>query len=289
MKNTLSLNTGTIEGKLNPNNEFSLSHKLYRKYKRNQKSKIYHLSTIWGFTIFVSLWSWFGTNFNMASIFVSLGGMMEFIMIDLLPPNFAAAPRMMKPMLDTIYMSIVGVFISIFLSVIFAILASKTTTPNPLVAKFFKNLISLIRSLPSIILGIFLVATFGLGTFTGALALGISGVGMLGKAYVESLEEIDRGQIEALQSVGASWFQIIGQGVLPQFKPSFIAWSLYQVDLNIRDSAILGMIGAGGLGLTLMGHVRLFQYQRASTAIILIFILIIVVEYITAKIRERLI
>ncbi|ABR47371.1 phosphonate ABC transporter, inner membrane subunit [Alkaliphilus metalliredigens QYMF] len=275
--------------RLDSKKEFSLSHKLYRKYQKNRKSKFYHLSTIWGFGIFITLWSWWGTEFKMYSIISSLGSMFEFIFKDLLPPDLSVARSMISATMDTLYMSIVGVAISIVLSLIFAILSAKTTAPNVFIGEILKNIVSMIRSFPTIIFGIFLVATFGLGTFTGALALGVGGIGMLGKAYTESLEQIDPGQVEALKSVGASWFQIIGQAIMPQFKPSFIAWSLHQVDYNIRDSAILGMIGAGGLGMVLIGRIRLFQYSQAATAILLIFILIIIVEYITSKIREQLI
>ncbi|MDQ2086759.1 phosphonate ABC transporter, permease protein PhnE [Herbivorax sp. ANBcel31] len=269
-------------------NNIDMSHELYLSYQKNKKNKMYHMFTIWGFGLFIFIWSWLGTDFNVQSILVSSKSIFSFIYEDLIPPDLTVFSSMINPTLDTIYMSIVGVVITIMFSMILAILGAKTTTPNYIIGQVATSLVSFIRAMPSIIIAIFLVAAFGLGVFSGALALGVSGIGMLGKAYIAALEEIDKGQIEALKSVGAKWFHIIGQGVMPQFKPTFIGWSLFQFDLNIRDSAILGMIGAGGLGLALMGNIRLFQYQQASTAILTIFVLIIIVEYITSRLRRKL-
>ncbi|WP_062049203.1 ABC transporter permease subunit [Bacillus sp. JCM 19034] len=167
-------------------------------------------------------------------------------------------------------------------------MAAKNTTFHPILALASRSIIAFLRAVPALIWAITLVVAFGLGALSGTIALALSGVGILGKAYADVLEGIDPKQVEAVRSTGASWFQVMGQAVWPQFKTGFVAWSLYKMDLNIREAAVLGLIGAGGIGYTLQGHINLFQYNKATVGILMIFILILIVEYITAKVRERL-
>lgn len=243
---------------------------------------------LWSLITALGAWSWIGTNFSILHLYAGLTNMASFIFTDMLPPDFTVIGQYINPALQTIYMSFAGMVMSVFLSIFFGILSAKNTTFHPIVAFSSRAVVAFLRAIPALIWGILLVVAFGLGSFAGTLALGLSGIGILGKAYADVLEEIDERQVEAVRATGASWLQIMGQAVWPQFKTGFVAWSLYKMDLNIREAAVLGLIGAGGVGYVLQGNINLFQYQQAAVGILMIFLLILIVEFSTAKIRERL-
>ncbi|WP_157796443.1 phosphonate ABC transporter, permease protein PhnE [Bacillus sp. FJAT-45037] len=234
------------------------------------------------------LWSWYETGFQLSSLYSGLGNIANFIVLDLLPPDFSAIGVYIKPAIDTVLMSYVGVVISVVFSLFFGFLAANNLTFHPIVAVISRSIIAFLRAVPALVWGILMVAAFGLGPFAGTIALGLSGIGILGKAYADILEELDEGQIEAVRATGASWFQVVGQAVWPQFKAGFVGWSLYKMDLNIREAAVLGLIGAGGIGSILQSSISLFQYQRAALGILIIWLLILIVEFTTAKVRERI-
>ncbi|MGM0838333.1 MAG: phosphonate ABC transporter, permease protein PhnE [Bacillota bacterium] len=261
----------------------------YEDYNQRKKIRTIKKTVVYSFISVVVMWSWYGTSFSVLSLFTGTGNIVNFIANDLLPPDLTVLGSFMGPVMETIYMSIVGVVISILFSIPFGYLAATTTTVHPMVAHICTAIISFLRSIPAIVLAMFLVGSFGLGSFAGALALGISGIGILGKSYKEILEEIDMRQVEALKATGGNWLQIAGQAIWPQFKPGFVTWSFYKMDFNIREAAILGMIGAGGIGYSLQYSINLFNYQQAATAILMIFFLIIIVEFITLKLRKIMI
>jgi len=233
------------------------------------------------------LWSWKGTGFKAIYFIRGLKNIYEFIFHDLLPPDLSVFPGLIRYALDSFYIAYVDTSICVVFSIIFGFLAAKNTTLHPLLGNTFRALITFIRAIPSMVVGIFFVGALGLGAVTGTVAIAISSIGFLAKGYADSLEEIDPGQVEAVRATGAGWFQIMTQAVWPQFYPSFVSWSFYQMDLNVRNSSILGLIGAGGLGIVLLQHIKLFQYKSATTAILMTFLTINVVEYITAKVREK--
>lgn len=257
---------------------------LNRRKRMIYKSRI----LLWSIIVGLVTWAWIGTSFNMLSIFTGITNMTAFIFTDLLPPDFSAVGRYVQPALQTVYMSFVGMVISVIFSILFGFMAAKNTTFHPLIAFLSRSIIAFLRAIPALIWGMTLVVALGLGPLAGTLALGLSGIGILGKAFADVLEEVDQGQVDAVKATGASWFQTMGQGVWPQFKTGFVAWSLYKMDLNIREAAVLGLIGAGGIGFTLQGNINLFQYQQASVGIMMIFALILIVEFTTTKVRERL-
>ncbi|MFA9560012.1 phosphonate ABC transporter, permease protein PhnE [Evansella sp. AB-rgal1] len=261
---------------------------LLSELKRRKKALLFNKVMIWSLLAFLVVWSWIGTNFSLSFLYTGITNITVFIFTNLLPPDFSAIPRYINPALQTLYMSYVGMVISVVLSLFFGVMAAKNTSFHPALAFASRSVITFIRAVPAIIIGMIFVVALGLGPLAGTLALGIGGVGILGKAFADILEEIDKGQVEAIRATGASWFQIMGQGVWPQFKTGFVAWSLYKMDLNIREAAVLGIIGAGGIGYTLQGNINLFQYKQASVGILMIFALILIVEFTTAKIREKI-
>ncbi|GAB3804868.1 phosphonate ABC transporter, permease protein PhnE [Virgibacillus kimchii] len=279
------MNTSAYRAESNTLNPYEVQ---YRKFNhRNRKLSQNHF-IIWAIIAVLVVWSWIGTNFNMMDLISGAANISVFIFQDMLPPDFTTIGSFIGPALDTLYMSYVGLIFSVVFSLFFGFMAARTTTIHPAIAITSRSFITFLRSIPAMVWGILLVAAIGLGPLAGTIALGLSGIGILGRAFADLLEEIDYQQVEAVRSTGASWFQTIGQGVWPQFKPGFVSWSLYKMDLNIREAAVLGVVGAGGIGYALEGSISLFQYQEATVGILMIFILILLVEFTTAFIREKI-
>lgn len=234
-------------------------------------------------------WSAAGTGFSGAALLGGVGNGARFLFDDLLPPDAASFPGLLQPALDTIYMSFVAMFIGSIIAGFLSIFAAATTSPHPSIAIGLRAFSAMFRNIPVIIWTILLVASFGLGNLVGTLSLVIVSVGMLVRCYAESLEEIDMGQVEALRAAGASYWQVIGQAVLPQFLPSFVGWSLFNLEINVRASTIVGMVGGGGLGFAIQSGIKLFQYKEVSMAVLLVLAIVLATEFLTNRIRERII
>lgn len=259
-----------------------------QEYYKHKRAKRMNWLSVWIVILLLTAWSIAATEMNFIGVLLGFKNIANFIVYDLLPPNIKIFPTYIKPIFETVYMSFLALVFAVGISLVMAILAASNTTIHPVVGIVCRGIISFLRAIPSLVKGVFLVATFGIGTLAGILAIGISGIGILGKAYAESIEEADRGQIEAVKATGASWFQVIGQCIWPQFKPSFISWTFYKMDTNIRDASVVGLIGGGGIGYVLQQNIKLFQYKDAAFGIIVIFLLILLVEYLTTKIREKI-
>ncbi|TMW72738.1 phosphonate ABC transporter, permease protein PhnE [Alteribacter natronophilus] len=283
------MKTASVNMEAPPGNKEKRASGLYTEYKRRRKILLKTQGTVFGVIGLLALWSLWGTGFNLLSIITGTYDMFVFMFTDLFPPDLTAIGSLIGPALDTLYMSYVGMVISVVFSLVLGILAAENLTPHVIIAKVSRAITAFLRSVPAVVWAIILVAGIGLGPLTGTIAIGLSGIGILGKAYAEVLEGMDKNQIEGVRATGAGWFQVMGQAVWPQFKAGFVSWSLYKLDMNIREAAILGLVGAGGLGYYLQSSISLFQYQTAAMAILMIFALILLVEFITAKLRERII
>lgn len=205
------------------------------------------------------------------------------------PPDLAFVPTAAAASLETLQMALVGTLVSAVLSVPLALFAASNVTPNRLLYYVSRSFIVFTRAIPDLIWALIFVAAVGLGPFPGTLAIAIHSIGMLGKLYAESIEEIDPGQVEALKSTGAHPVQTLAFGVAPQVIPAFVGLTLYRWDINIRNSIVLGLVGAGGIGFELTTSMRLFQYPEVLTILIFVFVIVLLVEQTSSYIRERMI
>ncbi|TDG00560.1 phosphonate ABC transporter, permease protein PhnE [Paenibacillus piri] len=237
----------------------------------------------------ITVWSAVETKFSLFGLYSGLGEIFRFIVFDFFPPDFSSFKKLIGPALDTVYISFVAMVIGSLISFILAFFAAATTAPHPAFQAIVRGMNSILRNIPTLIWGILLVSAYGLGTLVGTLALIITSIGTLTRAYAEMLEEIDMGQVEALRAVGATYIQVLSQAVLPQFMPGFIGWSLYKLELNIRASTLIGMVGGGGLGFAIQKGLKLFQFQEVCLAILMVVALITITEWTTSKIRGRII
>jgi phosphonate transport system permease protein len=170
-------------------------------------------------------------------------------------------------------------------SLVFALLAASNLTP-PWIRHSVRALLGLERALPEIVILLFLVAAFGLGPFSGVLALAIGCVGMLGKLIADAIEELDPVSIESIQSVGASRVQVVVFGVIQPIIPSIISFALFRFEYSIRLSVVLGAVGAGGIGLQLYRSFVMMDYGRAASALIVTLVLVFLSEQLSSRLRK---
>lgn len=206
----------------------------------------------------------------------------------MLPPDFSNFNSLFFSMIETIEIAILGTFIAITLSIPLALFSAKNIAPNIFIFFIARTITVFFRAIPEFIIAMILVIAIGFGAMPGVLALGIHTMGFLAKFYAEDIEHINKGPIEALESSGASKLQIISFAIIPQIIPSFVANNLYILDRNIRMATMLGIVGAGGIGYELQSSFRMFEYQKVSAIIIIIFVTIFLIDNISSIIRSKI-
>lgn len=205
-----------------------------------------------------------------------------------LQPDFAFLPNVINPLIITIHMSIVGTFFGVFAAIPFAFLATTMITENKIISFGFRFFLSMIRTVPPLLLGAFLVAVFGIGAGTGVMTIALFTFGMVSQLIYEAVENIDYEPIEGLSAVGANKLKIIFWGVIPQVLVYIASYSLYAFEVNIRASIVLGYVGAGGIGVLLNTAMSLSRYDRVAVIIFVIFVVILIIDHISEYARERL-
>ena len=206
---------------------------------------------------------------------------------EMFPPNFTAAGSWMKPLLDTLAMSIAGTAIAVLLSLPLAILAARNTSPHPAVYQVSRWLLNTLRSIPELIMGIIFVAAVGFGALPGVLALGFHSIGMIAKFFAEAIEHADQAPVEAARAAGCNPLQVIFHGILPQVLPQMADTAIYRWEYNFRASTVMGMVGAGGIGFELMGSLRIMQYQEVSAILLVILAMVTLVDALSSFLRRK--
>ena len=207
---------------------------------------------------------------------------------EMVPPNFTRWQSWIKPLLDTLAMSIAGTALAVLFSLPLALMAAPNTSPNAAVYRVTRMLLAAFRSVPEIILGILFVAVVGFGALPGVLALALHSTGMVAKFYAESIEHVDPKPLEAASAAGASRLQVITHAVLPQVLPQLADITIYRWEYHFRASAVLGIVGAGGIGFELMAALRLIKYDEVSAILLAILACVLVVDSIGAALRRKL-
>jgi phosphonate transport system permease protein len=205
-----------------------------------------------------------------------------------MPPDFSTLSSAAWPTLQTVDIALFGTFVGIVLAVPLALLAAANMTPSRFAYYAARAVIGLTRAVPDLVWALLFVTAVGLGPFPGGLALGVHSVGMLGRLFAETIEQMDMAPIQALQLTGARRIQVFSHGIIPSILPSLLGISLYRLDENIRSSLVLGFVGAGGIGFQLLTAMNLFQYQEVSLLLIIIFVIVLGAERISAALREHL-
>jgi phosphonate transport system permease protein len=207
---------------------------------------------------------------------------------EMIPPDFSRWQHWLRPLLDTLAMSIAGTILAVILSLPLALLAAPNTTPFPALGYVARLLLSFLRSVPELILGIIFVAAVGFGALPGVLALALHSVGMVGKFYAEAIEHVDPRPLEAARAAGATRIQVITHAVLPQVLPQMADITIYRWEYHFRASTVLGIVGAGGIGFELIAALRLISYDQVAAILITILACVVVVDSLGAALRKRL-
>jgi phosphonate transport system permease protein len=203
------------------------------------------------------------------------------------PPNFDVLENAWKALVQTMQMSLWGTTVGAIVSVPIAIASSSNVAPVWLqwLANFLQNTV---RSVPSIILGLVFVAATGLGAPAGTLALSIYTIGYLAKFYQQAIEAVNPRSIESLRVIGASRWQIAQYGILPQVLPLAMGYTLWMFEYNIRAASVLGVVGAGGIGFELKSYIDGFEYNKATTFMLVLLVVVTIIDFLSSLIRRKL-
>lgn len=231
-------------------------------------------------------WAFQGLDINLNLIRTSLPYMVDFLS-RLFPPDLSVLDVAVKALIETVQMSLLGTTIGAILSIPIAVASAHNLAPQTL--QWLANLLqNAVRSVPSIVLGLFFVAATGLGAPAGTLALGVYTIGYLAKFYQTAIEAVEPKSIEALQVTGASWLQVAQYGVLPQVLPLGLGYTLYMFEYNIRSASVLGVVGAGGIGFELVNYIRGFEYSKATTMMLVLLAVVTAIDALSSQFRKRL-
>ncbi|MBV9168746.1 MAG: phosphonate ABC transporter, permease protein PhnE [Chloroflexi bacterium] len=204
------------------------------------------------------------------------------------PPDFTHLPQALQGVLETLDIALLGTCVAVVLSVPLAVLAAENMTPSRGLYMLARGVIAVTRAVPDLVWALLFVTAVGLGPFPGVLALSVHSIGMLGRLFAESIEDMDMGPIEALSITGASRMQIVSHAIVPALMPSLTGIALFRLDENVRSSLVLGFVGAGGIGFLILTAMNLFQYRQVATLLILTYVLVMLVERGSAFIRSRI-
>lgn len=206
------------------------------------------------------------------------------------PPRWSYMERLWWPLWDTINIATLGTLLGIFIAVPIAFLAARNTTPSgAFIRPVALFIIVASRSINSLIWALLLVAIIGPGILAGIIAIALRSIGFIGKLLYEAIEEIDETQVEAIKATGASGAQVMDYGIVPQILPAFFGISVFRWDINIRESAVLGLVGAGGIGLQLQSSLNTLAWPQVLLIFIVILCTVVVSEWVSAKVRKAVI
>ena len=228
-------------------------------------------------------------------IIIKRGHQLTYILGRIFQPNWsyfggdsANTAKLFNALFDTIKMSIMGSLIGATLALPIAVLSSTNINRNGFVVWIFRILLMIIRTLPTLIIAKFAALIFGLGTFAGTVAIVVFTFGVVAKMMYESIETIDMGAFEASESFGANKFQAFWNACMPQILPTDLSYCLYSLEMNIRAAAILGYVGAGGLGLLINEFIGWRDYESLGAVLLALFVVVFIIENTSQYLRKKL-
>lgn len=231
---------------------------------------------------------WFA-GFDIARILINLQKGGRLLGRLFLSPDWSYTPRILAPLFETIRMSIVGTFWGAVLALPTAVFAARNFINNPFITQPLRFILNIFRTIPAMVMASLFVAVFGIGPFSGVIALAIFTFGLISKLTFESIEAIDQGQVEALMATGANKPNILRYAIMPQILPQFFSYTLYGFEINIRAAAVLGYVGAGGIGQLYEQNLAWRNFDRVGVIIIISFVVVLVIDLASSSIRRRLV
>jgi len=222
---------------------------------------------------------------NWARVYEGLERGWRFLQGFLVPDFTSRWNDIRSGLVESLTMTVTSTIVGVLISIPIGIGAARNLAPLP-VYLICRSVIAISRSLQEIIVAILFVAMFGFGPFAGFLTLTFATVGFMAKLLAEDIEDIDEGQAEAVRATGASWWQVVNYAVQPQVMPRLIGLSLYRLDINFRESSVIGIVGAGGIGATLNTSIDRYEYDSAGAILLIIIVIVMLAEYSSGFVRK---
>jgi len=241
----------------------------------------------WAVIVALFLWSAWATEVSLARTVEGVPFVLDFLR-RMLPPDFSVLGHALRGAAQTLQIAIVGTAIAAVLALPVGFLAARNVSP-PWLFYGARSVLNLFRAIDTLVYALIFVAAVGLGPFPGVLAVVVYTATVLAKLYSEAIEAIDPGPVEAVAATGATRLQLLRWGVLPQLVPQFLSFTLYRFETNIRAAAILGFVGAGGIGFYIQTYLRMLNYPAASTVLLVLIVLVMVVDFASSRLRARLV
>lgn len=235
----------------------------------------------------VLFWAFKMTGFSFATVFSRINELFV-ILGKIFHPKWSFFGKVISPLIDTIKMSVLGTVIGCAAALPFAVLASSNIIHNRVVVSVIRFILALVRTVPTLIIALVCALIFSLGTFAGTLAIAIFTFGVVAKMLYESIETIDMGPFEAMEALGANKFQAFWSACIPQILPVYLSHSLYCFEMNVRASAILGYVGAGGLGITINERIGWRDYNGLGMVLLALFVVVVAIEFFSEYLRKKL-
>ncbi len=233
------------------------------------------------------VWSLHMTEFDIGLVVRKFSKMLD-LLEKIFQPDWSFFPKVVSPLLDTIKMSVLGTVIGCALALPVAILSSSNINHSVVIVSIFRFILGLIRTLPTLIIALVCALIFSLGTFSGTVAIAIFTFGIVAKMLFESIETIDMGPFEAMEALGANKFQAFWSACVPQILPVYLSHSLYCFEMNVRASAILGYVGAGGLGITINERIGWRDYNSLGMVLLTLFVVVVAIDFFSEYLRKKL-
>ncbi len=241
----------------------------------------------WALVVAILAASWRGAEMAPLTLFRDAGNMATFA-ADFFPPDFSQWPQYLKEMSVTLQIAVWGTALAVVLSIPFGLMSAENIAPWWLYQPV-RRAMDACRAINEMVFAMLFVVAVGLGPFAGVLALFIHTTGVLSKLLSEAIEAIDPGPVEGIRATGANKLEEIIYGVLPQIMPLLISYSLYRFESNVRSATVVGMVGAGGIGVTLWEAIRGFQFQQTCALMLVVIVTVSLLDFLSQRLRKQFI
>lgn len=233
--------------------------------------------------------AWRATEVSFGALVDGWRGMLSFV-TEAVPPDLSARVlgQSLAGAATTLWIGLLGTTLSVPAALLLALAAARGTAPGPVVYQAARSLLSFLRAVPDVVFALVFVTAVGLGPFPGVLALVCHNTGVMGKLWAEAIEDADPGPAQALRTAGAGRVQVAAHALLPTVTPQLVGLLLYRFDVNVRSSLVLGLVGAGGIGFLINQSIKLFRFDQMLTHILVVLVLIVAVDQLSAAVRRRL-
>lgn len=247
-------------------------------------SSLAFLAYMLGFAVLI--WSLDGTGWSVSELATGLPALGDFLSRSW-PPSIERLPSLSSALVETFQMAVAGTVVGALVSIPLAVLSARKLLGGRLVNTLARGIVAIFRTVPDLVWALIFVIAVGLGPFAGTLAIAVDTAGFCGRFFAEAMEDVDKGPAEALHAQGVRRLDSVFCAVMPAAMPAFITTTLFALEKAVRSSVVLGLVGAGGIGLELKVAMDMFDYPTAATIILMIFGLVVLVEYAGSRSRER--